>query len=184
MLARYYRSEDDLLRLHRDLKQTACPACRATGTLNLHGWLYGYGEHDEQSKSPRGRRIYCNNRKRRRNGCGRTFSVWAAGKLKRLRLSATVLSAFLTLCFRLGDKAAAWRAAGSSLSISCAYRLWTRFLRAQSRLRAALTRLCPPPDRRRTWEPAETTFAHLRAAFPHESCPVSAYQHRLQTAFL
>ncbi|MCZ7644367.1 MAG: hypothetical protein M5U26_03650 [Planctomycetota bacterium] len=185
MLARFYRPEDELLRLQRGLKQTACPACKATGTLNLHGWLYGYGEHDEQRKSRRGRRIYCNNRKRRRNGCGRTFSVWAADKLKRMRLSAGALGAFLAFVFTLGDKAAAWRAAGSDLSVSCAYRLWTRFLHAQSRLRAALVRLCPsPPERSHAGGPAEQTLAHLRAAFPHDPCLVSAFQHRLQAAFL
>lgn len=41
ILERCYRSKDELIRLHSGLKLTACPACKATGTLNLRGCLYG-----------------------------------------------------------------------------------------------------------------------------------------------
>lgn len=184
MLTRYYRSESALLRLHQGLKQARCPACKAIGTLNLHGWLYGYAEHDECGLSRRGRRIYCNNRKRRRNGCGRTFSVWSADRLKRLRLGAAALWAFLTLVLQLGNKAAALRAVTTGLSVSCAYRLWTRFLNGQSHLRTALARLCAAPQVSRSRRPFEQTLAHLQAAFPHDPCPVAAFQQRFQSAFL
>ena len=184
VLARFYRSEDDFERLHQNLKLTLCPNCKATGTLILHGKLYGYTEHDDCRKSCRGKRVFCSNRKARKNGCGHTFSVWAAGTLKRLRLSATTLWTFVKLVICLGNKAQAMREAKLDLSISSVYRLWLRFSNCQSHVRTVLSKCCPAPELPHTRQQAEQTVAHLEAAFPGEPCPISAFQYQLQTAFL
>ena len=73
-------------RLRERLKQTPCPHCKVVGTLIRHGFLYGFDESNPQRKTVRARRIFCSNRHARR-GCGRTFSVWFADKIRRLSLT-------------------------------------------------------------------------------------------------
>ena len=68
------------------LKVTPCPHCRAIGALIRHGYLRGYDEGNLRHKAVRARRIFCSNRGRR-PGCGRTFSVWIATKVRRLGLT-------------------------------------------------------------------------------------------------
>jgi hypothetical protein len=184
VLARFYRSEDEFERLHQNLKLTLCPNCKATGTLILHGELLGYSENDDCRKSCRGKRVFCNNRKVRKNGCGHTFSVWAAGTLKRLRLSASTFWTFVNLVIFLGNKAQAMRKAKLDLSISSAYRLWKRFSNCQSHVRTILSKCCPAPELPHTRQQVEQTIAHLEAAFPGAPCPISAFQYQLQTTFL
>ena len=169
--------------MHQQLKHTSCPHCRAIGTLILHGWLYGYAENDECRKVQRGRRIFCNNRKSRNNGCGRTFTVWSADTLRRMRLSAKSLWRFLMMVISLGNKAKARRLADIEISISSAYRVWKRFLNRQSHLRTSLSRWCAPPQSQAR-QPVEKTLAHLRVTFPDTLCPIRTFQHRLQIAFL
>jgi len=152
--------------------------------LILNGKLYGYAETDENRKSCRGRRVFCNNRKSRNNGCGHTFSVWTADKVKRLRLGANTLWRFFKLVSVLGNKAEALRTLNVDFSISSAYRIWKRFINSQSHIRTALARCCPPPKPSHAGQPAEETIAHLEAAFPRENCPIVAFQHRLQISFL
>ena len=146
--------------------------------------LYGYAENDDCRRSCRGRRVFCNNRKARNNGCGHTFSVFAADKLKRLRLGARTLWRFVLLVVSLGNTAEALRRLNVDFSISSAYRLWKRFVTSQSHVRTALAKRCAPPRLPRARQPVEQTIAHLEAAFPREACPVVAFQHQLQTAFL
>ena len=146
--------------------------------------LYGYDENDDCRRSCRGRRVFCSNRKKRNNGCGHTFSVYAADKLKRLRLGARTLWTFVLLVVSLGNKAAALRKLNIDFSISSAYRLWKRFVSSQSHVRTALAKRCPPPKLPRARLPVEQTIAHLEAAFPRESCPIVAFQYQLQLAFL
>ncbi len=76
------------------LKQTPCPHCKVVGTLNRHGSLLGYDESSPQQRTVRARRVFCSNRNARR-GCGRTFSVWFADKIRRLSLTAGALWRFL-----------------------------------------------------------------------------------------
>ncbi len=150
----------------------------------LHGTLLGYSENDDNQKSCRGRRVFCNNRKKHNNGCGHTFSVWAADKLRRLRIGAKSLWAFFKLVIGLGNTAQALRAAKLDLSISSAYRIWKRFVNGQSHIRSALNTRCPPPDMPHARQPAAQTIAHLEAAFSAETCPIAAFQYQLQISFL
>jgi hypothetical protein len=180
MLKRFV-SEDELHRSSDELKLTPCPFCKRIGTLIHHGWLYGYLDTDSSQKTARSRRVFCNNRKTRNNGCGHTFTVRAAETLQRSCLKATGLWTFLKDVLELSNKAAALRKL--DLAASSAYRLWQRFLDGQSRIRSLLNRICPPPDLPDSSCPAAQTVAHLEAAFGHERCPIVAFQERLQVSF-
>jgi hypothetical protein len=181
-LVRFYRDDSDFLRTHHALKNTPCPSCKATGALILHGSLLGYSDNCEH-RTCRGRRIFCNNRKLLKNGCGRTFSLCAADRITRLRPCATILWLFFTLAVSLGNTAQALRNSNASFSISSAYRLWKRLLNAQSQVRTALAGFCAPPSLPDTGKPAAQTLAHLQSAFPAVPSPITAFQYQLQISF-
>jgi len=63
------------------------------GTLIRHGFLCGFDESSPQRKTVRARRIFCSNRNARR-GCGRTFSVWIADKIRRRGLTPRAVLRF------------------------------------------------------------------------------------------
>jgi hypothetical protein len=169
----FYQSEVEWTSLAERLKLKPCPHCQVAGTLNRHGILMGYDE--SQRLVLRARRVYCSNRHAQR-GCGRTFSVWLADKIRRLSLSTTVLWRFLRQVIA-GTLAAATRAmAEHDRSDRTWQRLWKRFQLAQSSIRTVLLKRCPPPplssDR-----PEAQVVAHLQAAFPRAECPLATYQH-------
>ena len=169
--------------MYHSLKLTLCPHCKAAGTLILNGKLYGYAEN-EGLKSCRGVRIFCNNRKKRNNGCGHTFSVWAADKIRRSRVGAKTLWAFLKLVTCLGNTAQALRTLNMDFSLSSAYRIWKRFVFSQSHIRTALAKFSAAPHLPHSSRPTEQTLAHLQAAFPGDPCPIAAFQYQLQISFL
>ena len=76
------------------LKLTPCPHCKVVGTLIRHGFLRGFDESNPRRKTLRARRVFCSNRQAR-PGCGRTFSVWCADKIRRLSLTTGCLWRFL-----------------------------------------------------------------------------------------
>jgi hypothetical protein len=185
----FYRSAEEWTAIAERLKQTPCPHCRAVGTLIRHGFLYGFDESSPQRKTVRARRIFCSNRNRR-TGCGRTFSVWAADKIRRLSVTTGGLWAFLKRA-AAGTIAAAIRAADGPLSDRTWQRLWKRFDHGQSTIRTALFGRRPPPEPS-TPSPAERprrpaaaqVLAHLRAAFPDADCPIAAFQHSMKAFFV
>lgn len=181
---KYYSTEEEFHRFHCELKQMPCPHCRLIGALNLHGCLYGYDECSVQVKIIRGRRIFCNNRKSRRKGCGRTFSILAAAVLKTFSIPAASLWNFLKGIRRPADRLPSFRKLSLPFHESAAYRLWQRFVHAQARIRSFLTRRCPRPELPVTGCAATQTIAHLRAAFKGAACPIAAFQQRFQASFL
>jgi hypothetical protein len=169
------------------LKQTSCPHCKAVGTLIRHGYLLGFDESSRQ-RTRHARRIFCSNRNAR-PGCGRTFSVRLADKIRRLSLTAGALWRFLQLAVA-GSVLAAGHAADGRLSDRTWQRIWQRFNQAQCRIRTALHGRCPPPDTltqpmdNPTRQPAAQVLAHLQAAFPDAPCPIAAFQHATQSCFV
>ena len=183
MCRRICGSQEELEAVLAGLKTTACPHCKSVGNLNRHGFLRGYDEQHQLEKTIRARRVFCSNRNRA-TGCGRTFSVWMADKIKRLFLSADSLWAFLTNAVRTNNKLQAFRNLKSGLSDSAPYRIWKRFQKAQSGIRTALAPRCKPPQVEAR-HPAELTLAHLQAAFDqHSRRPIAAFQATLQIFFL
>ena len=87
----------------------------------------------------RARRVFCSDRNARR-GCGRTFSVWIADKIRRLSLTAGGLWRFLKRA-AAGSILAAIRAADCHLCDRTWQRIWKRFDQAQCQIRTALSGL-------------------------------------------
>ena len=184
----FYRDESEWIAIAERLKQMPCPGCKAVGTLIRHGFLYGFDEENPRRKTVRARRIFCSNR-HARPGCGRTFSVWLADKIRRLSLTSRGLWTFLKRAAAAGV-AAAIRAAGCHLCDRTMQRLWKRFDRGQSAIRTALFGRCPPPETppEASPEPARRptaahVLAHLQAAFPNADCPIAAFQHATRSFF-
>lgn len=178
----FYRSDEEWSALAEPLKRTPCPHCKGVGTLIRHGFLRGFDETSPRCKTVRGRRVFCSNRNAR-PGCGRTFSVWSADKIRRLSLTAGSLWRFLQRA-AAGGIGAAIRDDPCHRSDRTWYRLWKRFDLGQSKIRTALLGRCPPPELPAQPRPAAQVLAHLRAAFPDAPCPIAAFQHALGTFFL
>jgi hypothetical protein len=185
----FYRCQEDWIAIVERLKQTPCPHCKTVGTLIRHGTLSGFDDSSPQGKTIRARRIFCSNRHQRR-GCGRTFSVWLANKIRRLSLSTRTLWRFLQLAV-VGSIAAAIRATIQATNCHRSdrtfQRIWKRFDRGQSRIRTALLGRGPPPELPAgpTRRPAAAqVLAHLQATFPHADCPIAAFQHATRSFFI
>jgi hypothetical protein len=179
----FFRSSEEWLAIAQRLKLTPCPHCKVVGTLIRHGCLYS------KQKTVRARRVFCSNRNTR-PGCGRTFSVWAADKIRRLGVTTGALWQFLQLAVA-GAILAAGRAADSRLSDRTWQRIWRRFRLAQSTIRTALHGRCRPPPElpprpptKPSRRPAAEVLAHLLAAFPDIHCPIAAFQHALNIFFV
>jgi hypothetical protein len=181
----FCRSEQEWDAISERLKQMPCPHCKAVGALIRHGFLRGYDEGDSQRKTIRARRVFCSNRHRRR-GCGRSFSVWLADKIRRLSVTTHALWRFLQRAVA-GNIAAACRVvADCRRSDRTWQRVWKRFHLRQSKLRTALSACCSPPEppAEPSRRPATHVLAHLQAAFPDANCPITDFQRSTQTFFL
>lgn len=176
-------SEAEVHMLGTQLKLTPCPHCHVVGALIKHGFLRGYDQHHQRNKTVRAARVFCSNR-HRATGCGRTFSIWVAHKIKQLFLSADSLWQFLSQAVDSGNKLRAFRNLQCGLSDSAAYHIWRRFLHAQAAIRTALSGLCAPP-RLDSACPAKLTLAHLAQAFHGQPLsPIAAFGVALQTFFI
>lgn len=179
---KFYSSGRDLKQFQMGLKQIPCPHCRSIGLLNLHGYLRGYDDQGSRQKVIRGRRFYCCHRNRRR-GCGRTFSILAAGVLKTFIIRAQSFWHFLKNILSGSNKINALRSTGVALSRSSCYRLWNTLRLRQTHIRSRLLRLCPMPEGTAHGSLLETIL-HLKNTFKDSACPVAAFQSRLQVPFL
>ena len=184
----FYRSAEEWIAIAERLKQTPCPHCKVVGTLIQHGFLRGFDDSSPQRKTVRARRVFCSNRNAR-HGCGRTFSVWLADKIRRLSLTTGGLWRFLQRA-AAGSILAAIRTAACHLSDRTWQRIWKRFDQGQSKIRTALSGRCPPPDlpprspAEPPHRPAAQVLAHLQTAFPDTHCPIATFQHSLRTFFV
>jgi hypothetical protein len=178
----FYRNTEEWNAIAERLKLTPCPHCKGVGALIRHGSLYGFDDHHPQRKTLRARRIFCSNR-HARPGCGHTFSVWAADKIRRLSLTTGRLWRFLQRAVADGILAAI-RGIDCPLSDRTLQRIWKRFHHGQSKIRTALFGRCPPPELPAEHRPAAQVLAHLLAAFPDAPCPIATFQHALRTFFV
>jgi hypothetical protein len=178
----FYRSVAEWIAIAERLKQTPCPHCKVVGTLIRHGFLRGFDDSSPPRKTVRARRIFCSNRQTR-PGCGRTFSIWLADKIRRLSLTTGALWQFLQRA-AAGNIRAAIRAAAGHLSDRTLQRIWQRFNLGQSQIRTALSGCCPPPELPAQQRPAAHVLAHLQAAFPDALCPIAAFQQTLRIFFV
>ena len=186
--ARICRSESERDEFLRNLKIAPCPHCKMAGTLNRHGFVRGFQQGDVKNTTIRARRVFCGNRNRA-GGCGRTFSVWIADKVKRLYLRTDQLWRFLQGAVGTNNKLQAFRELDCHMGESAPYRIWRRFRKAQTAIRIALAAVCSSPkstpqdDSPATNDqPAKATLDHLAEAFAgHDLNPVAAFQVTFQT---
>jgi hypothetical protein len=178
----FYRSDEEWNAIAERLKLTPCPYCKVVGALIRHGFLYGFDDRNPQRKALRARRIFCSNRQAR-PGCGHTFSVWAADKIRRLGLTTGGLWHFLQRAVSDGVLTAL-RGIHCHLSDRTLLRTWKRFHHAQSTIRTALFGQCPPPALPTEHRSAAQVLAHLQTAFPDAPCPIAAFQHSMRIFFV
>lgn len=174
---KYCTDESKLNRFLRGLKLRACPHCGRVGFLIGHGVVRGYADTG-QGRRVRGRRFFCSNRFRRL-GCGRTFSVVFAEVIVGFVVRTQTLLAYIEAVVRGLSRKAAWQQSAPCFSQTSGYRLWQRLQLAQTRLKAWLCLLRPPPACAAT-EPLAQLLAHLRSVFPLSACPLSSFQQRFQ----
>ena len=182
----FYRSDEEWIAVVEQIKQTPCPHCKAVGTLNRHGTLTGFDDSNPHQPALRARRLFCSNRRRLRPGCGRTFSIWLADKIRRLSITTRTLSTFLQRAV-VDTIAAAIRAIDCPRCDRTFQRIWKRFDRAQSAIRTALLGRGPPPNlpagsaRRPA---AAQVLAHLQSTFPDTGCPIASFQLATRSFFV
>ena len=177
----YVRSAVEFNQYRLHLKSVPCPHCRAVGNLNRHGYLRGY-EEEGSERVVRGWRIFCSNRGHRR-GCGRTHSALLANCLRRRTVRASRLWSFFGHLKSGMTSEAAWEKISSPFSLQCGQRLWSSFVRTQSRIRSLLCRVQLPPTSSLK-DSFLQTVEHLHTVFCREICPIQAFQIHFQKAFL
>ena len=80
-VVRFFKDDAERDDYRLSLKQRRCPHCALAGFVICHGFLRGYGAAGA-ALAIRGFRFLCSNR-RRRQGCGRTYSILLAYVLPR-----------------------------------------------------------------------------------------------------
>ncbi|MCE9566849.1 MAG: hypothetical protein K8U57_33000 [Planctomycetes bacterium] len=181
----FYRSDEEWITIVERLKQTSCPHCKTVGTLIRHGSLSGFDDSNPHQQTLRARRIFCSNRKHR-PGCGRTFSIWLADKIRRLSITTSTLWTFLQLAVVVAI-ATAIKTINYPRSERTFQRIWKRFDRAQSGIRTALLgRGLPPelPAASARRPAAAQVLAHLQVIFPNTDCPIAAFQQATRSFFV
>ncbi len=182
-LAKFYRSRKDFQKTHRRLKLTACPHCQETQTLILHGYLYGYDLKSANKRIVRGRRVFCSDRNRK-TGCGKTFSLLKAGRIKRLMIQTRDLWSFLKNIVNGMNVFRAFRSLAAGLSTTSIYRLYRRACLHQPGMRTLLLRRCPAPRDIHHKNPLIKTIIHIKSAFKGRADAIAAFQSTFQTSFL
>jgi len=182
-IKKYYSSQEDFNKFYQKIKLIQCPFCHLVSTLILHGYLRGYNETYESSKIIRGRRIFCSNRKKR-NGCGRTFSLLLSFIIKKFNIQSKSLWQYLKGIANGKNKKNAFKSTGLNFSNSSIYRLYNRFKNNQTHIRIYLLKKCKPPPLPDTVNPVIQTIKHIQKAFRSSSCPIAAFHETFQKSFL
>lgn len=162
---------------------TSCPHCQKTRTLILHGYLWGYDLKGANKKTVRGRRVFCSNRNRK-TGCGRTFSLLKAGRIKRLIIQTRDLWLFLKNMVDGINVFQAFRSLAIGLSTTSFYRLYRRVYLNQPKIRTLLLKRHPAPQNIPHENPLIKTIAHIKLVFRTHADAIAAFQSTFQTSFL
>lgn len=171
--------ENEINDFRGSIKQCQCPFCRMVGRLIFHGYLRGYSESSSE-RVIRGRRIFCNNRKRSR-GCGKTFSLLFLRFIRGCIIGSKTVSEVIKRLAEGVVPAVVERNVLPFFSSGYIYGFMSRLRRRQSFLRSLLLKLCQPNDNKGT-DPLLQTLRHLFNAFPG-SCTVNDFQSHFQVSF-
>ncbi len=167
------------------MKQRACPHCHEVGTLNRHGFLTGYVASVVDLKQ-RGYRIYCSNR-HKRQGCGRTFSIFMAHVIRNFAITTMQLYAFV---FSIVNGCAikhAWQAEEGLFrpANKTLYRIYQRFRQRLSHIRTTLTLNNKALQNLDFPSSVAETLAHIQFSLPEQSaCLFTRFQTCFDTSIL
>ena len=169
---KYYSCEEEFEeKIHHKLKFITCPNCGLISFLILHGFLKGYGGEGLNTKGvKRGHRIFCSNRKKRK-GCGKTFSVLLAKLLKGFTFPAKVIWRFFSGLLEKRPSKGHNR-----------YRLNNIFSINQTHIREKLLSITCAPETKNN-NPVIQTLQHLKLCFQGSACPITEFQLRFQKPF-
>lgn len=185
IVRRYYKDEEEFKDIRNNLKFNPCPHCLQKECLILHGYLYGYTEDTSSNVVKRGHRIFCSNRcKKKRKGCGRTFSILLSVFIKNHITSAKSVWKLLDNIKEDKSLVSALRSSGSNIKEAGIYRIIRRFKKNQAKIRTLLMNLKDPPSFKHTKNSVIQTIEHIRTIFKDSTCPVSQFQYYFQTSFL
>jgi len=208
-LPSYIKNDTQFKKELYNIRASLCPHCNLMGNLICHGYLYGYAE-DSNEKVHRGRRIFCTNRKRNSNGCGKTFSILYSDFIKTFSIKAITLWRALKM---IASGKPIYKAFTSNIektlnkhenksskhcdndipandrpcsnySISAAYAVWKSFKLNCFHIRSFLGKKRGPPKDCSATDPHTTTILHLEETFPDSNCPVSTFQEGFGVPFL
>lgn len=142
-----------------------------------HGRVFGYAESSSE-RVIRGHRLLCSNR-HRREGCGRTVTVWLAAILPGRIVRTATIFAYVAAVATGSSAAAAWREA-SSMTLRTGYRIRRRLALAGPGIRTALLSRAPPPPVESPSTDAQL-LAHVRAALGADVTSFDRFQLGLPT---
>ena len=182
-LSYYYKSKKEFYQYYFRLKQESCPSCNHCGCLILHGYLPKAYNGKGSEKLSRGRRIFCSNRNRR-TGCGHTFSIIMNYVLKKHILNSKNLWLFLLNILQGMTKKEAFLKLKLPFTLSMAYRLWSKFILNQVRLRTLLYQKRYKPKNDSLTSPILETILHIKNYFPKKNNPIAEFQAVFQQPFL
>lgn len=162
------------------IKLHSCPFCGFVGALILHGYLRGYVQ---KFIGKRGIRIICNNRRKSRKGCGKTFSYLFSFLLKSRSYTVKHLWCAIEKISSMMSIKYAFFSSGFTCSLKTIYRLWKRFKSRQSVIRSTLLSYSPVPiPTINTPYAIIQTLSHLKRIFINRSCPLEAFQRCCHTS--
>lgn len=182
-LPKFCPSEKHFKEIHHNLKLIYCPHCRKTQNLILHGYLYGFGYKTYSQRITRGHRILCSNRNRR-DGCGKTFSIFFKVFLKNFIINTKSLWQVLKNHSSGKNKTRSFQSLDLPFCPTTCYRLFKKFHLKQHHIRSYLSRRCKAPkDTNENITPKIATLRHCQKTFPRED-PIAAFQQYFQVSFL
>ena len=169
---------------HEALKLKLCPYCKAISTLNLHGFLRGKNDKNDQKSITRARRVFCSNRGNAA-GCGRTFAIYFSSTIPDLAISTStawdmLYSSLKGISIFQYYQSLNW----IRISLCTCYRFLTRFKRCLFAIRTNLVTNCARINL--NLGPDKETIRHLCACMnmPYpEYDHIAEYQVKFQTAF-
>lgn len=116
-------------------RELVCLHCSKSDQFVSHGIIYK--QHSICDLEKIGKRIFCSNRYGRK-GCGRTFGLYVANKIPRLRYGAAQLFVFITSLLANLSVAKAYQKATNQLESRNAWRWLNKLMHRLSHYRALL----------------------------------------------
>lgn len=132
---------DEFQLIRQKIKIYDCPHCKRSGYLIFHGFIKGY-DVLRGITVIKGRRIFCSNRFRKQ-GCGRTWSIYLSGYIPKFSIDVKTLSNILS---GAKNPFKTWKETETGICKTSFYRITNRFIQSTPKIRTQLiVKYKPPP---------------------------------------